>query len=164
MRTVPLTKGLVALVDDDDYARVAHRSWHAVRGWKGHTYYAASRRPGRGPIEYLHRLLMEAPPRLTVDHINGDGLDCRRANLRLATRTQNAANHGGFPRKSPYRGVVASRNRWRAYIGSPRHGDRVYLGVFSSPEEAAMAYADAARARYGDFAPHWDHAPSEVVA
>lgn len=89
MKRVPLTKGLVALVDDADFHLVRDRKWHAQLGQR--TYYAYS---GRWPNRVaMHRLILGlsgSTPQ--VDHVNRDGLDNRRRNLRPATRSENAKN------------------------------------------------------------------------
>lgn len=86
-----------------------------------------------------------------VDHIDRDTLNNRRGNLRQCTAAQNIAN-GGKRRhnSSGYRGVVWYKGKWVAQIGHRRK--LLYLGRFSTPEEAAIAYDAAARQLYGEFA------------
>lgn len=102
----------------------------------------------------LHRMLLRPPADMVVDHINGDRLDNRRANLRVCTQTENLAN--GKPHrdgKSKYRGVCFRKREgtWRAQISLGGQKSK-YLGQYPTEEEAAMAYDHAARERYGDFA------------
>ena len=87
-----------------------------------------------------------------VDHINGDGLDNRRCNLRPATSAQNNANARRVrTSRSPYKGVEReSSGKWRARICP--HGQRINLGLYGTAEEAAHAYDSAAREIYGEFA------------
>lgn len=142
-REIPLTQGHVALVDDKDYER-----FMAMGKWQvslcGGRLYAA-----RGH-QRMHRLLIDAP---LVDHINGNGLDNRRANLRPATGTQNNANsRRSRANTSGYKGVSLYRRtgRWRAYLGTrPRE---VHLGYFDTPEQAARAYDAAATQAWGEYA------------
>lgn len=152
MIEVPLTRGQVALVDDDDAWVLRHR-WHALRRSDGRGFYAARNlpRPARGTV-YLHRVLMEAPAGVEVDHVSGDGLDCRKANLRLATHRDNAANtQRVVVARSGFKGVrQTAAGRWRAYIKN--HGRQLHLGHFDSPEEAARAYDEAAVRLFGQFA------------
>lgn len=109
---------------------------------------------------FMHRVILERklghpiPEGLCADHINRDGLDNRRDNLRPATNSQNVANseYGGRKVASPYRGVSPTRNgrRWRARIQA--EGKQFRLGTFDTPEEAALAYNAAAIQHYGEFA------------
>lgn len=99
----------------------------------------------------MHRFLMDPPHGYVVDHVNANGFDNRRANLRICTPTQNAQNRnaGGYLCFSPngYKGVqYASASGYSAHICS------TYLGLYKTQEEAAMAYDAAARARFGEFA------------
>ena len=120
MTRVPLSKGLVALVDDADAERVTRFKWHAVRrGRVVHAMRTAKRDGGRATV-YLHRWLLDAPAGLEVDHRNGNGLDNRRENLRLCTHAQNAVNHrrDSARKISQFHGVCWNerRNRWRVVI------------------------------------------------
>lgn len=136
MREVPLTGGWVSVVDDADYDLVARWRWHlqTVRGLK----YARRNTivDGRSRSIYIHRVLMRPPPGLVVDHIDGDGLNNSRANLRLVTRSQNVANHR---RVGPHVGVSWSSRtgKWRATYG--HLGARLEVGFFDSRDEAAFA-------------------------
>src|ERR1035437_8429020 len=95
-REIPLTMGQVALVDDEDYDwLMSQGKWHALKRTHGTAYYAmrAVRKPGGGySHQCMHRILMDAPKGIEVDHINGNGIDNRRANLRTATHLQNSSN------------------------------------------------------------------------
>jgi len=117
-----------------------------------------------GKTERLHRVLIGAPPGYVIDHVNGNPLDNRRVNLRVATVSQNAKNRraqrGSFGR---YKGVHAHNNGWwRAVIWSD--GKRHSIGVYRTREEAAAAYDEAAIQLHGEFArtnsPQAAHSPS----
>lgn len=103
----------------------------------------------------LHRLILDAPEGMVVDHINGDTLDNRRSNLRVCTQAQNLLNRKMHcNNRSGYKGVYhdpGCRLRpWRAEIRSNRK--RVRLGLFETPEEAHAAYVKAAHRLHGEFA------------
>ena len=148
---MPLTRGYVALVDDEDYDRVSAGSWQVL----GHrrTRYAV-RPSGHGkPTIYMHRMILGAQPGQLVDHINHDGLDNRKANVRLCSPSQNMANQEkNRAGTSRFKGVhrVKGYDRWRAsifYGGKTRH-----LGSFGSEEDAARVYDTAALALWGEYA------------
>lgn len=148
----PLTKGKVALVDVADLLIVARYSWHA-QNKKGYWYARrVSTIDGLRYRESMHRRIMEPGPGLVVDHINGDGLDNRRANLRLCTHQQNCSNNSILTTsgRSKYRGVRPSFSKWEAVIKVDGRSRRI--GSFFSPEDAARAYDAAARDAFGEFA------------
>lgn len=151
MKRIPLSQGLFALVDDRDYERLSAHTWSAQR--IGNKAYAARNiwRAGMSGIQiYMHREVLSAPSGVFVDHINDDGLDNRRQNLRLATRGQNMQRSTRHPGQSGFRGVrKTSKTGWTAYLGSYPW---VYLGSYPSAEEAAMAYDEAALWVYGPHA------------
>jgi hypothetical protein len=145
MREVPLTNSCrVALVDDEDYERVAARKWRLQNG----PYASSTNRPH----VLMHRFILDAPPDRQVDHRNGDKLDNRRSNLRFCTQSENTANTMlSRQNKTGYKGVHPDRpGRWKAAIG---YGPAwTHLGNYTTPEAAAHAYDNAARERYGEFA------------
>lgn len=89
MKVIELTKGHVAIVDDEDFAQLAQYRWCVTTN--GHGLLYAMRRIGKKPV-YMHRVILNASHGIEIDHKNGDTLDNRRSNLRLATRRQNACN------------------------------------------------------------------------
>jgi len=149
---VPLTRGFVALLDEEDLDLVlAAGAWCASP--RRNTVYAlrATRRPdGRPTTMYLHRFLTGWE---RIDHMNGNGLDNRRANLRPATRAENGRNsRRRVDNTSGFKGVVFDkpRGKWRSRI---RVDDgRIHLGMFTDPIAAARAYDAAALEHHGEFA------------
>lgn len=144
MVTIELSQGKLAIIDAADAPRVERIKWYASRTPRGY-WYAMH---GRKPKLLLHRFILDAPDGLFVDHINGDGLDNRRANLRLATPRENTIN--SRPRKA-LKGVWAQPNG-KSVAALTVHGRKVYLGVFDTAEQAACAYDEAARRFFGRFA------------
>lgn len=147
---VPLTHGKVAIIDADDAERVLCYRWHAKEG-SGNWY--AARRDGTRTVR-LHRFLMGDPPGAFVDHRNGNTLDDRRENLRVCTPRQNghnrSANRSGT---SGFKGVSRHKRGSGAWQASIRvDGKLIFLGRFSTAEEAARAYDAAALKYFGRFA------------
>lgn len=167
---IPLTQGFSAIVDDEDFEAVLKFKWRAnvqclVSGAKKVYALRSIRIDGRQRSLYLHRFLMVAEVGATVDHVNGDGLDCRRANLRFASVTQNSANSDRAARPTcPFRGVAwhARDRHYRATITEGRHNR--WIGCFSDPIEAARAYDAAARKAFGAFARVNFPLPGEAAA
>ena len=144
---VRLTQGYVAIIDAEDRALVEPYNWTVRLDSRG-VAYAMRRSKAEGTV-YLHRWLLGLAQRETeVDHINSNTLDCRRINLRLATRTQNARHiraHRGS--SSVYVGVSWHRasGKWRVDIGGQ------HLGLYDSELEAARARDEAARDLFGEW-------------
>jgi HNH endonuclease len=151
VREIALTRGHVALVDEDLYEWLATFSWHVhMNGRQVRAQCSVWDKNSRKWQRVLmHRMILQAAPGQIVDHINGDTLDNRVANLRFATAAQNARNHA--PRgKSGHNGVRKSSGAWAAMI-SPG-GREISLGVYDTPEKAAAAYNAAAVVVYQQFA------------
>jgi hypothetical protein len=164
MIIITLTQGKTAIIDDIDAEKAKGFKWHAQKA--GQTWYAASwTRIGHigkkwgiaRKAEYisLHRLIMECPPEKEIDHIDGDGLNCRRDNLRICTRTRNA-QHALRAKlgKARFRGVsflgnVYRAKPWQARIGV--NGKFIHLGCFQTAKEAAIAYNTASFKYHGEF-------------
>lgn len=151
---MPLTQGKVALVDDEDYKWLSVFKWYPITNKAGNTYAwtGVKQLDGKWKTKRMHRMILEAPDGVQVDHVNHEGLDNRRANIRLCTASQNLCNRRKIKdTTSIYKGVYwCPRNKkWRAQIY--RHGT-VHLGMFTHQEDAAEAYNKAALSYYGAFA------------
>jgi ribosomal protein L34E len=166
-------RGRVALVDPDDYALVMQYRWHVVeaapkapgrRPWGPYAVSRIRQRDGKSRKVPMHALIMG---RSFIDHINSNGLDNRKVNMRFATPTQNLGNQRTqeTPGKtSRYKGVYWDR-RGRGWVAEiTDHGISRYLGQFASEEDAAQAYDIAARKVFGEFARlNFNHEPDVIV-
>ena len=149
--------GKFAIIDECDAHLVAGIAWHVHLDCM--MWYATHTTPhdecGKQQKRRMHRVILGVTdPSVQVDHINGNGLDNRRCNLRIATNSENAANRKNLPQNktSRYRGVTWHRGvgKWQAAIKV--HGKNHYLGVFPSDVDAAIAYNRAAKVHFGEFA------------
>jgi hypothetical protein len=152
-REIPLTQGLVALVDAADYEWLIQWKWYAQKTIS--TWYAArnSSRGGTRIFVLMHRAIMLPEPDQLIDHRDMNGLNNTRANLRFATKHENMRHTGLTTRNtSGYKGVSWSKkgNRWFATIQI--NSKTKFLGNYLTPEEAARAYDVAAKEAFGEFA------------
>jgi len=153
---IALTKGKFAIVDAADYERVNAYKWCATGS--GRRVYACRHYNGKNLS--MHRFLMNPPQWMVVDHIDGNGLNNRRSNLRICTQRQNVYNSRPKGKSSRYKGVCRdkSKNRWVVYV---RHNGRNhYVGRFRDEIEAARAYDRKAYELFGEFA--WLNFPEEL--
>jgi len=148
-RLIPLTRGQFAIVDAEDYPRLSKFTWFTEG--RPNNYYAVRKENGKS-IK-MHRQILNAPDHLVVDHIDHNGLNNRKSNLRLATFTQNCQNQRRLSHKtSRYKGVCWNKRskKWAAAI---RCNNKTYhLGYFANELDAAHAYDRAARKYHGEFA------------
>ncbi|MCI0551283.1 MAG: HNH endonuclease [Anaerolineae bacterium] len=150
-KQISLSRGLVALVDDADFEYLNQWKWHYAAGYASRN---SSRIQGRRKPIRMHRVIMQAPDGIEVDHIDTNNkLDNRRQNLRLCTHVENMSNQKRpANNKSGYKGVCwrPDRNKWQCSITSK--DQRIHVGYFLTAEEAAHAYDAKARKLFGVFA------------
>ena len=150
MKEIPLTQGKVALVDDEDYPKLSVYKWHATPSRSGDVAYAASwSASGCKKLVLMHRIILGTPPGMDTDHINGDGLDNRRENLRITTHRKNGQNMH-ISKSSRFPGVNLDKmtGKWRSQIQV--RGKRHTLGRFSNELEAATVYRVACAVLVGE--------------
>lgn len=150
MREIRLTKGAVALVDDEDYERVARYRWHLHSA--GYAGRSAGTRATRHYV-LLHRFILDPPSGVQVDHADMDKLNNQRSNLRLCTRSQNLRNTPAPAHNtSGTKGVWwdGKRGKWTAQISIL--GKVKALGRYVDRADAEAAYAKAAQEIAGEFA------------
>lgn len=143
---VPLTRGKFAAIDVDDAPVIGAFNWGLVSG------YAARGAKGQ-PATYMHRVIVNADQRLHVDHVDGNKMNNCRANLRLATMSQNLCNRPAQKNNtSGFKGACFDQRsgKWRATI--TLNGKHICIGRFATAEEAARAYDAKAIELHGEFA------------
>lgn len=149
IQEIPLTKGKVALIDQEDWALVAAYSWHAHESrskWSSRWYARTSLliQAGRRRKVSMQELIMNPPDGMEVDHLNGDGLDNRRSNLEVVTRSENLARQRvspGRPKHSRFKNVSWEHGKWVAYAREDQK--KKHLGRFTSEDEAALVAGGA---------------------
>ena len=150
-RKILLTQDKIALVDIEDYKYLNQFKWCAVKDNKNGFFYAA--RKGKKSLLRMHRVIMNNPKNMHIDHINSNSLDNRRKNLRICFRAQNQMNRGKqLNNTSGYKGVYWNKvwNKWLSAINIKKK--QKHLGYFPTKEKAALAYNEAAKKYHGDFA------------
>ena len=174
MAEIPLTRGMVAIVDEEDFDYLNQWSWCASRednggeGAENKIYYAVRGwREGKKQHQItMHQQLAkfwgwQLKGREEIDHEDTDGLNNRRPNLRRCLHRQNIQNrrkqrtYKGVNTSSKYKGVSRNKRRekWEAYICLPyQKGRKRCLGLFEDEEQAALAYNEAATNYFGEFA------------
>jgi AP2-like factor (euAP2 lineage) len=145
MVEIQLPHGYLAVIDDEDEARVRQHRWRPLV--QGHTVYAVARLPrlrGKQRSVYMHRLIVEAKPRERVAHRDRNGLNNTRANLDVRNLLRVGRRLSAGVRMSKYQGVAwdAESAKWEAMIGPP--GASVRIGLYGTEEAAARAYDEAA--------------------
>ena len=149
MKEINLTQGKIALVDDADYELAKTHKWCARKS--RNLYYASAKISGKNVS--LHAFLLASPKNSEIDHVDGNGLNNQRLNLRICSHMENMANQKQHrDSKSPYKGISRAQHcdRWAAQLFF--QGRKLYLGLFKDPIDAAKAYDAKAKELFGSFA------------
>lgn len=150
MKVIRLTQDKSAIVDDESYEYLSQFKWQARYDRTTGKWYAA--RQVRRKFIYMHREILNAPDGLHVDHINGDTLNNRERNLRLATSAQNAWNRDKNRNNTTgYKGVTREKGRRKVRAQITVNGKHMHLGWFDDPREAALVYDQAVRKYHGAY-------------
>lgn len=154
MKEICLTRGQVALVDDDDFEKVSKYKWWAAKVINKEyiSYYAHAQYKGKRLI--LHRVILglDSDNNFYIDHINGDTLDNRQNNLRVCTSSQNQMNRRVQQHSSVYKGVFFLRNRKKWVATLTFNKKCIFIGYFDYEIDAAKSYNKKAIELFGEFA------------
>lgn len=154
-KKIKLTKGKYAIVDVEDYDFLMQWKWYAKTQKNRDTVYAArTEKSPKSRVFSIHRQLLNAKPGQICDHLNGNGLDNRRKNLRICTYSQNNMNKQKRKRKtsSKYKGVYWHKKQ-KAWVSRITINTKpIHLGNFKSEYAAQLAYRKAAKEMFGEFA------------
>ena len=148
MREIPITKGMVAIVDDEDYEYLSKWKWYYSCGYAKRKIW----KNGIARSMSMHRDILKPTRELHIDHINHNGLDNRKNNLRLCTQSQNMGNSiMRSDNTSGKRGVIwnKGRHKWMAQINCG--GKHFYLGLFVNMEDACNVYDKKAEELFGEY-------------
>jgi hypothetical protein len=148
MKLIKLTRGKMALVDDDDFEKLNKHKWCVARRNGGGNYYACRTIAG-GKTLYMHSEIIGNSPNMEIDHINGNGLDNRVANLRKCTHVENRQNSRVYVGRK-FKGTKKNGNGFSARIVVNKK--EKYLGTYKTEIRAAMIYNKFATMYFGEFA------------
>lgn len=148
MKKIPLTQGQFAIVDDADFEWLSQWKWHYSIGYA----YSKELKELGGKTLLMHRLIMNTPKGMDVDHKDLDTLNNQRSNLRNCSRSENMANQVRVESSSGYKGVTRdrARNKWKTQLMF--HGKNIFQERFDDKVDAAKAYDKAAIEYFGEFA------------
>lgn len=154
MAEIMAASGEIFIVDDADFNFLSSFSWRVARMKNGQVYAMTSRKTnGKKKSLLMHRMILNAPQDMLVDHIDGNAQNNRRSNLRLATRSQNKMNSFYARGISKYRGVSFHKGAGKWYAAIRKQGHIWHLGYFDTEEAAFAAYRLASLQLHGEFSP-----------
>lgn len=150
-RTIQLTRGQVAIVDDEDYEQLSKHSWYCHRSSDG-SLSACRRDKQTRRLVIMHREIAGAPHDKVIDHRDGNTLNNTRANLRICTQSENNMNKRlASNNTSGAKGVHWHKqiSKWQAMI--KKNGRRYFLGSYANIEDAIRAYRNAEDEMFGEY-------------
>lgn len=157
MKQIKLTQGQFALVDDEDYDFINSFKWYAHKAKRKYrdVYYAwrnSTNEKGRTTVQMHSIIIGEVPTGMDIDHVDGNGLNNQRINLRFATRSQNGGNQLSWGKTSKFKGVCFHK-RDKIYVAQIRKDNKhMHIGYFENEIDAAKAYDKRALELNGEFA------------
>jgi hypothetical protein len=152
MKLIPLSQGMFTQVDDDIFDYLNQWKWCVLKGKNNYYAQRTIRINGKRKSLLLHRAIMNISSIFEIDHIDGNGLNNQRVNLRACNHKQNSRNRHKHKGVSIYKGVSFIKNR-NAYSSEMYFNNKhIYLGYFKIEEDAAKAYDVKARELFGEFA------------
>jgi len=151
LKIIPLTQGEVAFVGDEDFESVNQYKWCVVKDTSSLFYTCGWSKKKKKNIQ-MHRLIMNAQKGQQIDHINHNGLDNRKCNLRFVNHSQNQQNNLTTKGKSPFKGVVWNKRGQKYYAQIGLNNATIYLGSYHNDVIAAWAYDQAAKKLFGEYA------------
>lgn len=149
MKRIELTQGRFAIVDDEDFEELSRYKWYFSNGYAVRKSCVGSTRKERQRRVWMHREIMKTPADRQTDHINHNGVDNRKKNLRICTQSENQRNKTQKPGVSGLRGVYKNKNKWQARICV--NNIMVNIGTFQDKNDAAFAYNIEAKKYHGEF-------------
>ncbi len=146
MKQILLARNKVILIDDEDYIFLSQFTWHLQESMPGY-FYAFN-----GKQQAMHRIIMNSPNNFDIDHIDGNGLNNCRSNLRVCSHRENLCNRKTQKHSSLFKGVFWNKQaqKWRAQIRV--YGRAIHLGYFDKEMDAFEAYKRAALKYQGEYA------------
>lgn len=156
MKRIPLTQNKFSLVDDSVFDELMAFKWHAH--FDGRNFYAERKKSiggGKQKTIKMHSVIMNPKKGMIIDHIDGNGLNNQKENLRICTKSQNGINRGKQKNnKSGFKGVYLRKNiKSLKFIAAARyHNKNIYLGTYDDAKKAAAVYDSFVRSKFGNFA------------
>lgn len=149
---IPLTQGKVAIVDAADYDWLMQWKWHASKDYRKPNWYALRWDTEKSKNVAMHREIVGVPSGFCVDHKNGNGLDNRRGNIRVASSSQNQFNRGKqINNTSGHKGVTWDKHRNVWFVNFRAYKKPVFVGRFRNLDDAIEAYRKACIKNHGAF-------------